>query len=125
MSWSIECGIYYIPFSLEADHARDFYERPSLILVRRGGVSPRRAAVRNIASGLTRQPVRVVKVIITHDKRRDSSSTCRDETKRDETRRIAGALAVRTIFHVARNFSRRKGRPFSAGERHSSLKSSQ
>lgn len=110
MSWSIECGIYHIPFSLEADHARDFYERPSLILVRRGGVSPRRA-VRNIASGLTRQPVRVVKVIITRDKRRDSSSTCRDETRLDETRRdvlrarwpSASFFTLPEIFRVERD----------------------
>lgn len=41
-----------------------------------------------ISPAVSRQPVHVVKVIITHDKRRDSSSTCYDETKRDETSRV-------------------------------------
>jgi len=107
----------YISFSLEADHARNFMKGPlpnsrsswRSFLTTRPVISP----------AVSRQPVRVVKVIITHDKRRDSSSTCHDETKRDET---YCECAVRIIFHVARNFSHRKGQLF---RQHSSFKNSQ
>lgn len=92
--------------SLSQDRSRErFYERPSLILARRGGVS--RDAVRNIAARPTASARRK-----SYYHTRQTTRFQQHVSRRDEMN-VRGKLTPRrsadVIFHVGRNFPRRGG----------------
>lgn len=84
-----------------------FYEKP-LPNSRSPTTTAGLAAIYTVAIS---QPARVVKVIITHDKRRDSGCTCL-ETRWDETTRIAERGDHQCHFSCQTKFSKSKGKHF-------------